>query len=366
METSKCLFSRARPGKSTPKKVRGFLSLPGEIRNQIYQYYFESDFRCEIAAEGSQFKERKTRTVKLWAGAFQSDAQVLNYASEAKEEGPLTIRISRPLGHYNIVKGLQTNWFASLFAINLVCKQVHVETLPYLYHKTTFVFDASNRLTNLVRVISSSNLQHITKLQLHYTAYGCPRMSRDCIWQEKHNKSWIRACNAASKKLVGLRSLKIWIRIPEIPLRFNLRETWVLPLLQFRRLGRTPKSAGDSPGHDASKHPGHGLEIVDIDLRTKWSGWHFDGLEELAKANDDLHRLFGGAISSAILGAKEEAAMTAFKDAWNGEYEMWQYTLGMRGRIGEGHDSKLQGRNTAFCKPRSRIIWYVTQPIAVT
>lgn len=327
MGTSTCLFSRSRPGKSTPKKMRGFLSLPGELRNQVYHYYFESDFRCEVAAKGSQLEGYKIRTVKLWAGAFQSNPQVLKYDSEAKEEGPLTIRVSRPLGRYNIVKGLQTNWFASLFAISLACKQVHAETLPYLYRKTEFVFNASNRLTNFLKVISSSKLEHITKLQLHYTTYRNPQMSGDHMWKEKHNKSWIRACNAASKKLVGLRELKIWIRVHDHPPRFSLRESWVLPLLQFRRLRQAASLVGGNSALDKPEPHERKLSTVDIDLRTKWSGNCFGGNQELAKASEDLHCLFGGAIRSAILGAKEEVAMMAFNTAWNEEYQVWQFHL---------------------------------------
>ncbi|KAF2832554.1 hypothetical protein CC86DRAFT_390580 [Ophiobolus disseminans] len=322
MGTSTCLFSRARPGKSTLKKVRGFLSLPAELRNQVYQYYFEPDFRCEIAAKGSQLKEREARTVKLYAGAFQSDNRVLKYESKAKEEGPLTVRVSRPLGQYNIVKGLRTNWLASLFAINLVCKQIHAETLPYLYRETTFVFDASNRLLNFLGVISSSKLHHITKLQIHYATYGNPRMSVDRKWKEKHNQSWVRSCSAASKKLVDLRELEIWIRVHDDPPRFNLRETWVAPLLQFRRLGQTTRVGDNSKPHERK------LKTVHIDLRTKWSGSCFGGNQELAKASEDLHCLFGGAIRSAILGAKEELAMRAFNTAWNEDYHTWQFHLG--------------------------------------
>ena len=34
-----------------PKKIHGFLGLPGELRNRIYGYYFEMAFRAEFAAK---------------------------------------------------------------------------------------------------------------------------------------------------------------------------------------------------------------------------------------------------------------------------------------------------------------------------
>lgn len=331
MGPSACFFSRSNPGKSTSKKLRGFLSLPGEVRNQIYSYYFESEFRCEIAAKGSSFDQNKAKTVKLWAGAFQTNSQHLKYDTKPKENAPTTIRISRSLGKYKVVQGLQTNWFASLFAINLVCKKLHAETLPFIYQKTTFVFDAPNRITNFLGAVPKSKLKYITKLDLHYTTYGNPKFANDCIWQDKHRKSWIRACGAVSKKLVGLRSLKIWIRVVGIFLRFNLREAWILPLLQFRRLTRAPTYEIVSSSQVVPTQQPRNLQHIDIDFQSHLSRDAFDGIQQLARANEDLHRLLGEAIKLAILGAKEEEAMVGFNTAWEGKHAMWQHHLNFAG-----------------------------------
>jgi hypothetical protein len=316
MGPSTALFSRARPSASQPKRVRGFLSLPGEIRNQIYAQIFESSFRCEVASKCAQFDTPPTRKVKLWAGSFQPGTQHLQYNPKAKEENPITIRISRPLGKYNVVKGLQTNWFASLFAINLVCKQIYAETLVFIYHRTTFVFDAPKRLTNFLSTIPKSKLELITSLELHYTTYACPKWTKDRVWQDKHGESWKRACGATAKKLVNLRTLRISVRVYHDPLRFDLRQTWVVPLLQFRRLTSTPTHRKK-------------LETVEVDFKTRLSGSQFAGNHALAKASEDLHRLFGRAVGRAILGDKEDEAMAEWKSAWEGKHAMWQYHLGV-------------------------------------
>jgi hypothetical protein len=319
MGTTKCLFSRARPGNPTPKKTRGFLSLPAELRNQVYQYYFETDFRCEVIAGSQQLHKPQIKTVKLWAGAFHPNGRTLKHVPKFKESTPLTLRTPRYLGKYTIVQGLQTNWSTSLCALILICKQIHRETIPFLYRKTTFVFNAPNRLNNFLAVVSGPKLESITSLQLHYATYGCPKMWQDRVWQDKHNASWIRACNTASKKLVNLHSLKIWMRVNDDPLRFHLRQSWVQPLLQFRRLLRARKQCKEERGV---------LEVVDVDFRTRLSGQHFKGNARLARANEDLHRLFGQAVGLAIQGEKEEVAMRGFNEAWNGEHEMWKYHLG--------------------------------------
>jgi hypothetical protein len=184
------LFSRAHPRASAPKKVRGFLALSGEIRNQISSYYFDSKHHCEVAAKECQFRRQKPRTVKLWSGIVSSSKRISAADTKALPESPTVIRFSRLMGKYNAVKGLQTNWLGSLYTLNLVCKQVYMETAVFLYHKTVFIFDASKRMMNFFSVVSTLRLESITKLRLHYDTYGHPERTEYLVWQDKHGESW--------------------------------------------------------------------------------------------------------------------------------------------------------------------------------
>ena len=330
MGTSICLFSRARPGKPTTRKIRGFLALPGEIRNMVYEYYIQPDFRCEFAAKGYCFKQAKSRTVKLLPNVHRT-SHLYKDSTKPEEYGPTVIRISRPLGKYNVVQGLQTNWLASIYTLNLVCKQIHAETQEFLYQKTVFVFESPKRLTNFLTFISKPKLATITKLQLHYSTYGAPKSLDDLVWQEKHTKSWTRACSTASKKLLSLQELGFWVKVNHRPLRFNLHENWVKPLLQFRRLIRTPKLADGTKLSNSLAEQQKKLEIVNVHIETCWSRnsvVSFNHNKELARASSDLHLLFGRAVSLAILGAKEGEAMAEFNTAWRVTHQIWQYHLG--------------------------------------
>ena len=225
-----CLFSRARPGKPVSKKVHGFLALPGEVRNQIYGYYFQSDFRCEFAAEGYNFEAGKPVTFKLLPCVENSKTSLPSSSSNKENDESAVIRISRPLGRYSHVKGLQTDWRTSLFALHLVCKQIHAETIAFVYRRTVFVFSAPRRISTFLSITSKVNLERVTQLQLHYDTYGAPKYCTDCCWQERHLQSWTRVCKAASKTLRDLRKLDITVRVNCSPLLFNLREPWVAPL----------------------------------------------------------------------------------------------------------------------------------------
>lgn len=327
MGTEPCLFFRARSGKQTPKKVCAFTALPGEIRNIVYDHYFEPKFRCEFAAKGCQFKEPENRTVKLWSGLTNSDGKKFKYDAKVEPEHLISIRIARPLGKYNVVKGLQTNWLASIYALSLVCKQVYAETVTFLYEKTTFFFDSPKRINNFLNVVSKPKLEQITKLQLHYITYRDPKSYHDRKWQEKHHNSWTRACKTAAKELSGLRELEVWVHTHDSAPQFNLREKWVAPMLQFRRLTYSSKST-DAP--NLSSQSRTTLNVVNIQIRTRWSKEPlavFNNNRSLAKACTDLHVLFGKAISLAIMGAKEAEAMIEFDDAWKGRYSVWRFHL---------------------------------------
>jgi len=183
------LFSRAhRPGLYTTKKLRGFLALPGEIRNKIYNYYFESELHCEMTSKRYQLQQQKEPPViRLWSALAASSP--LLPVSKVSDTVPV-ICFSRCLGKYNVIQGLQTKWLGSSYALNLVCKQVYAETATFLYCKTVFIFDSPKRITNFFDVISSTRLDYITKLRLHYDTYGHPKSTHDIIWQDKHGQSW--------------------------------------------------------------------------------------------------------------------------------------------------------------------------------
>lgn len=327
MSSSPSLFSRARPGKMTERKVRGFMGLPGEVRNMIYEYYFQDVVRCEVASKGRKFESVELHTVRLWSGLIHSEDKVFKYESKLVNEQPITIRISRPLGRYNIVRGLQTNWLASVHSLNLVCKQVYTETVVFLYRDTVFVFNAPKRIDNFLEITTKPNLANLTRLELHYDTYGDPKATQDRIWQDKHHESWLRACNTASKKLVSLQKLEVWIQSHHCAPRFNLREPWIAPLLQFRRLARVHQSADTAESYRSRSVI---LESVQVHIRTRWSKSPlvaFNGNRELARACTDLHLLFGEAVSHAVQGATAEQAMADFNAAWTCKYNPWRHHL---------------------------------------
>lgn len=328
---TKSLMS-ARP-KPTPKKIRGFLGLPGELRNHVYRYYFEAVFCVEFAAKGVIFDKPRPKTVKLCLNLV-----ALGYRDEnnlcaeylQRDIRQRNIRQPRLLGHYTRVNGIFTDWFNSLSALLLVCKQVHRETVRLLYQNTRFAFQAPKRIRNFLNHVSNTNLSYITKLDLHYDNYGEPYEARDRQWVTKHVNSWTSACRAASKALLGLRELNCRIQDNSSNSIFSLRQDYLQPLLQFRRLSRRKRNTQDSIVNDPDNNPEGQpscLSTVNVHFRTQASRRYLlRRPRELKDASLELHDLFGAAISRAILGWTEEDAMADLRAAW-GKHKEWHHHL---------------------------------------
>jgi hypothetical protein len=215
MASKESLFSRVRPGNPTPKKIRGFMGLPGELRNEVYGYYFQEGFRCEIAAKEAGFDQLADKAppepIKLCVGMFKQATMPtpsqLPVFKNGKKSEPAVLRVSRCWGNYKHVQGRLTKWETSLCALVLVCKQIHRESVIFLYHNTKFVFESPKRINNFFRWVPTANLFYVTKLQLHYVPH------HDDEWKATHQLAWSNVCKAFTKKLVNLQDLTIFIHV---------------------------------------------------------------------------------------------------------------------------------------------------------
>lgn len=317
------------------KKIRGFLGLPGELRNRIYAYCFEDEFRVEFAADNIIFEKPRPRTVKLMIPVRdQQSGPIRKYVYKKVEVMPKTVRISRKLGKYLRVDGLRTNWETSLCPLILVCKQVYCETIAFHYQNTTVCFQAPKRMTNFIQSVPKKNLELITKLHLHYTCYNEPTGSEDRVWKNKHISGWNNACKIMAKHLTGLRHLEIWMWNDRMR-DWSLRHEAVQPLLQFRRptqgfrrssLPSVEQGQTSSSTPTVTPKPSANLQTVNVHFATHDTlvqRWFVESQETI----EGLHARFGDAIAKAILGFSEKEAMEKLMELW-AEREEWQEYLG--------------------------------------
>ncbi|CAI6341710.1 unnamed protein product [Periconia digitata] len=308
-----------------PEMRCGFLLLPGEVRNQIYQYYFQDDFRCEIAANHPSFDQlaRTSSTkIKLCVGIAKTAVNDLyRTKTDLDRLNPTTIRVSKRLANrHQRVRRETTRWETSLCPLILVCKLIYNETVSFLYRSTAFVFDAPKRFLNFFDAIRLRHMSCITKLELHYTPYLAPkRIEGGKDFTKAHHTAWTGMCKTASRKLVNLQNLKIYIFGGSPHRFFDLRQEIVQPFLQFRRLSMPSQQ---------TKYPPT-LKMVKVEFTSYWSRERaFIGNKALVEASKNLHKLYGDAIAKAVMGATESDAMAELMEAWEGEYARFRHHLG--------------------------------------
>lgn len=329
MEPTTSLFSLARPKVSLPtkKKNPSFLDLPGEIRNRIYQYYFQDSYRCELVGANCNFSPAPP-AIKFLSNKGTTKRYQGGKQKSPKPENLIIIpfpRLHQPSSAVHEPR--PRGWLNPHGALVLVCKQIHAETLPLLYERITFVIEAPRRMIAFLHKIPKLNYSYVIKLHLHYSTYGSPSAASDVVWQEKHVESWNRICKVASKSLLCLQELHVAVWHNANAPKFNLHQKWLQPLWQFRRLTcKIPQ--GNSTGSGLLLETPRTLDTVYVTVKTRLWAHKFAGNTRLANACKDLHRLYAQGISKAILGAKEEEAMSAFDRAWNGKYYLWQHHLG--------------------------------------
>jgi hypothetical protein len=112
--------------------------------------------------------------------------------------------------------------------------------------------------------------------------------------------------------------------------KFSLREKWLKPLLQFRRLADSKELSSHNTASNPLVDRQSGIQIAKVHVWTRWARniealWA--GNKRLIEASKDLHLLYGQAIGLAITGSTEETAMAGFNAAWKGKYAEWRTHL---------------------------------------
>ncbi|OAL49176.1 hypothetical protein IQ07DRAFT_588511 [Pyrenochaeta sp. DS3sAY3a] len=293
-----------------------FMDLPKELRFMIYEGYFSLDIHCEFAPHNvPSFTTRdpwshtltlqgKQNLVELSSSGVDESVCAGEYDAiiEPKDYKKATVlRISRNLGQYNNWAGMRTKWETSHCALLLVSKDIYKEALKFLYRRPLFAFRAGNTLDDFLTVVPRLNLKLITRLHLHYETHGDFRFDPDPHPGQYFSK-WFHGCRSASQKLKNLEELGVYVCLYARPIRFGLKQSWVIPLLQFRYLYK--------------------LKKVKIHIKPKELA-HSDHPEDLAiaKGGNYLRELFGQCIANAILGAED--ATDEIKKVWREEFLTW-------------------------------------------
>ena len=203
------------------QKPFDFLSLPGELRNKIYELAFpERSFKIEWLTRGRDL------TYVLWQD--KSWKRTINQtATRRRRKFDLQRRIHTiPIPKLELSPGPA--------ALLLTCRQVHQEACPLFYGSSSFGFVSLRVLRKFMQSINPIAKPAIKSLSLKYSTHGDPERTEFIPWKEMHDWKWEEMLWKTAEELSGLETLKIRLQINDVPLRLNLEAPWAAPLLAFR------------------------------------------------------------------------------------------------------------------------------------
>lgn len=285
------------------KRKYSFLSLPGELRNQIYPHVFAPGVYIELLAPSANY------TIPLDKTPFARRADLP------------TIRVGRPLGASPRAQSAATKWPTSYGAIALANRQLHRETTTYFYEAATFYVQSPNRLINLLSVLPPNKLQHIRKLHIAWQTYADPEFHGDARWKEKCDRKWSKAFTMIADKL-DLQELRLALDVRTRPFTLALREAWLAPVLVLMkgRNGRgascTMQNVSDIRVSLDSEYTSQLYEQVYANALVG-SGRSVLAAEQMARQRVQqykaVHQLFSNAIRRRLMGWDEASSVERYE-----------------------------------------------------
>lgn len=236
------------PHNAQPKPFP-FLRLPGELRNRIYDLVFEERriglWRTHPRRElqRSKLAQNAPRPLLFPSKGKVQCVSTLSLASMAPAKicRPRLAHIDLPLAHLPLDNASNPRKPSRVsIELLLTCRQICEEAITYLYGNTQFVFKSPNTVCYFLKGASEVGLQAIRRIEIHHNTYGEPRLTEHCVFKERSDEKWFRACVTISERLVGLQELVLKVRICDWPTKLELTTDWAIPLLTLgeRKLDR--------------------------------------------------------------------------------------------------------------------------------
>lgn len=199
------------------KRPLGFLDLPGEVRNRIYQYVFEPK---ELAIhwltpeKDLTFMIQESSSPTFEPGVWKC-LQYRNFLSQRRS------RISargRFLGQQSI-HGENDTLSPRLLphrpaALLLTCRRVNVETTLMFYSSHALHFYSPKTIYRFLTNVPPASKAAIKKLRVHYSPTEAFYPSKDNGYKYGKDREWQKMCQKLALHMKGLEELTICFDVP--------------------------------------------------------------------------------------------------------------------------------------------------------
>ena len=187
---------RTRHKKARTKDTVTFLSLPGELRNEIYRHLVPE---CRMLIVRNKPDKAMARSKQVWS------EQHIEHTRPKPRLGHMldSAQIEKGLG---ITKNLL-----------LACKQIRNDVELYLYSRTTFCFSSLKVLNRFLDTASKPGLRAIRKVELLDQGYASPELTEHQQYQDKYYAKWSETCHRVGDEVTGLDYIKLEAHLRDWP-----------------------------------------------------------------------------------------------------------------------------------------------------
>jgi len=256
-----------------------FLELPGEIRNQIYNYVFRG---CFVATGHFRiWNEVKTqhRTIR-----HTDRVQVINISKaqypelDTKdlqlEKGPLYTSVDdwqEHLGKQDLplvvrkeLKSVRAFKHAANTGLLFTCRQTYAEFSTVLYSQSVLAFGSFSTINHMIDAVKPAGSKKVLSKRMSISSYNLPFIKRICIDCKprgqvvdaasefqlfRYYQQWEESSRLIATNLTGLEELTLFIEIPKTLTRslqgpkLNVECMWVEAFLPLKNCARLEKVA---------------------------------------------------------------------------------------------------------------------------
>lgn len=191
---------------SSPSNRPNLVTIPGEIRNQIYSYLFSeiNDYEiiwCTRGKDLTYYKHRipideKGHTIAWRHLARNNPLRDIHFERPVKNTTATTSRRAEARRRYNSPANHQQDrdiqyQASGPTAFLMVCRRIYEEAMPLFYKRHNFSFSSRSLLREFMRRLSPVAMAGVGRLYIAHDGQAWPLMKRDAALVEKEYRFWM-------------------------------------------------------------------------------------------------------------------------------------------------------------------------------
>ena len=266
-----------KPLLPVPSKPFPFLRLPQELQDQIFEYYFDHPLTFHIKFV-TQRSKALTYTLPNQKEETWSTIKAKAWRRRRQLDYPRRVRSNEiDLPTYSIPRG-----FAALLHVH---PRIAAGAAKYFYRLHTFRFTSMRALQVFMDMIAPSSKEAIKNLEIHHYTAGCGWTDYR-IWKAKYDNYYEKTLWRAGCELTGLQTLKMDVRVNEIPLDFGSQVPWREPFEAFADMNL---SCVNIKVHTLLKEHKDAMEVESYLIEQELLGEKYrDGCDAVERRSDEV------------------------------------------------------------------------------